>query len=77
MFHRDLPPRVESQRIMNDVYAAYIEVLSAACAVDRIRLRYSLEDIAKYCDSSLVMKAVESTNLICRFFSQLESRLQK
>jgi hypothetical protein len=62
---------------MSDVNAAYIELLSAACAVDRIRRRYSLEDIAKYCEPSLLRKIVESANVVCKYFSQLETRRHK
>lgn len=73
----DPKQRVEPHRIMNDVNAAYIELLSAVCAVDRIRLRHSLEDVAKHCEPTLVMKTVRSATLICEYFSQLEAHLQK
>jgi len=62
--------------MMKDVNALQVELLSAACAVDRIRQRYSPEDIAKCCEPNLAMKMVELANMICKYFSQLETRLR-
>jgi hypothetical protein len=62
---------------MKDVNALQVELLSAACVVDRIRMRYSLEDIAKHCGPNIAMKIVDSAKVICKYFSQLETRLRK
>ncbi|HZQ93722.1 MAG TPA: hypothetical protein VFA67_01855 [Candidatus Sulfotelmatobacter sp.] len=64
-------------RLKNDVAAASIELLSAHCATDRIRLRYSLPDIAQFGERSDLRKAIASAGALCRFFSQLEAHVQR
>jgi hypothetical protein len=68
---------VDIARLKADISAARIELLSAHCATDRIRLRYSLQDIVHFGERSDLKKAIASAGAMCRFFSQLEAHFQK
>jgi hypothetical protein len=60
-------------RLKADLAAARIELLSAHCATDRIRLHYSLQDVVHFGERSELKKAMASAGAVCRFFAQLES----
>ncbi len=66
----------EIARLRADFAAANVELLSAHCATDRIRLRYSLHDIAHFGEQDELRKAITSASALCRFFSQLEAQIQ-
>lgn len=63
-------------RLKADLAAARIELLSAHCAADRVRLQYSLEDIVHFGERSDLKKAIASADALCRFFTQLEAQFQ-
>ncbi|HLH07338.1 MAG TPA: hypothetical protein VKW78_08875 [Terriglobales bacterium] len=67
----------EPYHVVNDVNAAYVELLSAVCAVDRIRMRHSFEDVVKHCEPGLLKKTARSANAICSYFAKLQEHLQK
>ena len=62
-------------RLNADVCAASVELLSAHCAADRIRLQYSIEDIVAFGERKALKRAVTSVEALHRFFSQIEARL--
>lgn len=68
---------IDIARLKADLAAARIELLSAHCAADRIRLHYSLEDIVHFGERSELRKAIASAGALCRFYSQLEARFQQ
>lgn len=68
---------IDIVRLKADLAAARIELLSAHCAADRIRLRYSLEDIVHFSERSELKKAIASAGALCRFYSQLEAHFQR
>lgn len=59
-----------------DIAAASVELLSAHCAADRVRLKYSLRDIVTFAEPTALRKAVSSASALCRFFSQIEAHIQ-
>ena len=67
---------VDIARLKADLAAARIELLSAHCATDRIRLQYSLQDVVHFGERSDLKKAIASLGALCRFFSQLEACVQ-
>jgi hypothetical protein len=67
---------VDVARLRADIAAARIELLSAHCAADRIRLRYSPQDILHFAERSDLKKAFASAGALCRFFAQLEAQFQ-
>lgn len=71
----DARKRVDSHHVVTDLHAAYVELLSAVCAIDRVRMRHTYEDIANYCEPTLVSNTIRSANSICQYISKLEKHL--
>lgn len=65
---------VDVARLKADIAAARIELLSAHCAADRIRLRYSPQDILHFGERNDLKKAFASAGALCRFFTELEAQ---
>jgi len=63
-------------RLASDLRAAKIELLSAQCAADRLRLQYSLRDIVDFGERQALTHAIASAGALCRFFSDLEKQLK-
>jgi hypothetical protein len=64
-------------RLASDLRNAKIELLSAQCAVDRLRLQYSVADIACFGEPQSLKGAIASAGALCRFFSSLEEQLKR
>lgn len=69
--------QVDVTRLKADVTAAGVEILSAHCAADRVRLQYSPEDIVAFSERSTLKKAIASSQALYRFFSLLEAQLKR
>jgi hypothetical protein len=67
---------IDVARLKADLSAARVELLSAHCATDRIRLRYSVQDLVHFGERSELKKAMASAGAVCRFFAQLEDHLK-
>lgn len=65
--------QLDVSRLNADLSAASVELLSAHCATDRLRLRYSLHDIASFAERRVLQKAFGSAEALYRFFSQIEA----
>jgi hypothetical protein len=57
--------------------AAKIELLSAQCATDRLRLQYSIDDIVSFGERHALKGAIASAGALCRFFSSIENQLKQ
>lgn len=68
---------IDTARLKADVAAASVELLSAHCATDRIRLQYSPQDIAAFGDRRSIQQAIASAEAVCRFFSQIEHHFNR
>ena len=68
---------IDIARLKADLSAVRIELLSAHCATDRIRLQYSLQDIVHFGERSELKKAIASASALCRFFTQIEAHFQQ
>jgi len=68
--------QVDVARLKADVAAAGVEILSAHCAADRVRLQYSPEDIVAFGERNTLKKAITSSQALYRFFSMLEVQLK-
>jgi hypothetical protein len=64
-------------RLASDLRTAKIELLSAQCAADRLRLQYSVEDIISFGERQALRGAIASAGALCRFFSSLEDQLKQ
>jgi hypothetical protein len=65
--------QIDGARLKADLSAASVELLSAHCATDRLRLRYSMHDIASFAERTTLTKALSSAEAVYRFFSQIEA----
>jgi hypothetical protein len=68
--------KVDIARLKADLAAASVELLSAHCATDRIRLRYSPQDIVAFGERNSLKKSIASAGALCRFFSQIDAHLK-
>lgn len=68
---------IDVVRLKAEVAAASVELLSAHCATDRIRLQYSPQDIAAFGDRHSLQQAIASAEAVCRFFSQIEHHFNR
>ena len=68
---------VDVGRLKADLASASVELLSAHCATDRIRLRYSLQDLAAFGERNVLKRAVSSAEAMYRFFSQIEIQINQ
>jgi hypothetical protein len=68
--------KIDVARLKADVAAAGVEILSAQCAADRVRLQYSPEDIVAFGDRSILKRAITSSQALYRFFNLLEVQLK-
>jgi hypothetical protein len=69
--------QIDVSRLRADLAAAGVEVLSAHCATDRVRLQYSVQDIVAFAERSTVKKAATSADALYRFFTQIEEQMKR
>ncbi|HTT22033.1 MAG TPA: hypothetical protein VMG82_24095 [Candidatus Sulfotelmatobacter sp.] len=69
--------QIDVARLKADAAAAGIEILSAHCAADRIRLNYSPEDIVAFAERRASENAIISSHVLCRFYSRIETCLRR
>ncbi len=62
-------------RLKADLAAASVELLSAHCAADRVRLQYSAQDIVTFGERRTLDRAIHSAEALHRFFSQIEEQI--
>ncbi len=59
-----------------DLADCAVELLSAQCAADRVRLQYSPQDIVAFGERQTLKRAIASAETLHRFFSQIEAQIQ-
>jgi hypothetical protein len=69
--------QVDLVRLSADLSAAKVEFLSAQCAADRIRLQYSLHDIATFGEPQTLKRVIASAAALYKFTSQIEALILK
>jgi len=69
--------QIDIARLRADLAAAGVEVLSAHCATDRVRLQYSPQDIVMFGERNALKKAIASSEALYRFFSQIEAQMNR
>jgi len=71
----DSDRRIDTFKLDGDLRDAYVELLSAQCAVDRIKLRYAPEEIATKGSSFMVARSISAANMICEYFARVQRSL--
>lgn len=68
--------RVAAVQMNAELRYAQLELLSAQCATDRLRLRYSAEDIAQHAQRDVLNKALLSVTALHDFYSYISRRME-
>lgn len=69
--------QIDVVRLKADLTAASVEILSAHCAADRVRLQYSPQDVVSFGDHSALKRAIGSSHALYRFFAQIAAHLEQ
>jgi hypothetical protein len=67
----------EVSRLVADLSALKVEMLSAQYAMDRVRLQYSPQDIIAYGDAQTLKRVITSCAALHQFFSQIQAQMQQ
>ena len=73
--HSGSKKQIDIARLKADLAAASIELLSAHCAADRVRLQYSPQDIVAFGEPRALQRAITSAEALHRFFSQIGAHI--
>jgi hypothetical protein len=68
--------QIDINHLKADVSASAVELLSAQCAADRVRLQYSLQDIVAFSEPQTLKRAIASAEALHRFYSQIAAQIQ-
>jgi hypothetical protein len=68
--------QIDVGRLKAELAAAGVELLSAHCATDRIRLQYSPQEVVAFGERTALKKAIASAEALYRFFSQIKTQLK-
>ena len=68
--------QVDVNRLRADLAAAAIELLSAQCAADRVRLQYAPEDVVSFGERHALKQAIASVEALHRFFSEIKTQIE-
>jgi Leu/Phe-tRNA-protein transferase len=63
--------RVAIIKMNAELRSAQLEILSAQCATDRLRLRFSAADIARHAHRDVLRKALSSVTALQRYYSDI------
>jgi hypothetical protein len=74
--HAGSKKQIDVSRLRAELAAASVEILSAHCATDRVRLQYSHQDIVIFGERSMLRKAFASSEALYRFFAQIEAQIK-
>jgi hypothetical protein len=64
-------------RLIADLRSAKVELLSAQCAADKLRLQYSVADIVSFGERQALKGAIASAGALCRFFAAIEEEIKQ
>jgi len=72
----DSPNHLLVVQLNADLRSAQLDLLSAQCATDRLRLRFSPGYMARHGDRDLLRKAANSANALHDFYRTIEKVIQ-
>ena len=76
MYSWDNPKdRVAIVQLNSELRHAELELLSAQCAADRLRLRFSAADIARFAKREILRKAVELASSLHRYYASVGKQI--
>jgi hypothetical protein len=76
MFSWDNPDdRVAIAQMNSELQHAQLELLSAHCAAHQLRLRFSIDDLARYGQRDILRKSVQVATSLNEYYSSIENRI--
>ena len=69
--------QIDMNRLRAELAAASVEMLSAQCAADRVRLQYSSQDIVAFGDPQALKRAITAAESLHSFFSQIAAEVRR
>jgi len=70
----DAGDRVAIAQLNSELRNAHLELLSAHCATHQLRLRYSMEDLARFGQRDVLRKSVQAATALNEYYSSLEKK---
>jgi hypothetical protein len=77
MLNGEAGKQTEVARLIADLRSVKVELLSAQCAADKLRLQYSLADIVSFGEHKALKGAIASAGALCRFFASIEEQMKQ
>src|ERR1700756_2263357 len=71
----DQEDRVAVVQLNTELRRAELELLSAECATDRLRLRFSVQDIAHFAKREILRKAIDLAGSLHGYYSSLRKQM--
>jgi hypothetical protein len=62
-------------QLNSELHHAQLELLSAQCATDQMRFRFSVKDLARYGQRDLLRKAIDAASLLRDYYCAIEREL--
>jgi len=69
--------QIDANRLRAELAAASVELLSAQCAADRVRLQYTSQDIVEFSERKTLKRAIASAESLYSFFSQIDAQIKQ
>ena len=73
MMTDEIKRQSDMARLISDLQTVKVELLSAQCAAEQLRLHYSMRDIAAFGERQTLERAIASARALNRFFSDIEA----
>src|SRR5205823_1069368 len=74
---QDTKDRLAIVQMNAELRHAELELLSAQCATDRVRLRFSSEDVAAFAQQDILNRAVRAASALNSYYSEVDSQRSK
>ena len=72
---RDADDRVAIVQMNADLRHTQLDLLSAQCATDRLRMRFSVEDLAQFGERDILRKAISTAVALSDYYVSLQEQL--
>ena len=68
--------RAAIAQMNSELQHAQLELLSAHCATHQLRLRFSVEDLARYGERDVLRKSAETASALSEYYSSLQGKIR-
>jgi len=69
--------RAAIAQMNSELQHAQLELLSAHCATHQLRLRFSIEDIARYGQRDVLRKSAETASALSEYYSSIQEKIRR